>query len=176
MDITTLETLEYLFHQLHILLRSSMMYDDLHPSAQVTNVPNLNSPPVPRNDPLTNGCPSVVTLGPCKLCTETTLTSAGKYWSKASFSGFFTLVCPATTAPYLVDGPYSRTTALVWAASTLYIMKSHTRETAWPSRRGVIPVSKQHNQSTLCLAVIRMENIPLNCLTKSSYLSGLSHT
>lgn len=55
-----------------------------------------------RHDSLTNGCPSVVTVGPCNEWMETMCTSAGRYFSNASFSGALTEVCPATIEFILV--------------------------------------------------------------------------
>lgn len=43
-------------------------------------------------------------MGPCNEWQETICTSSGRYFSKASFSGALTEVCPATIAPTLVAG------------------------------------------------------------------------
>lgn len=50
----------------------------------------------------TRGCPAVETVGPCSEWQETMCTSAGRYFSKAAFSGAFTDVWPATIAPTFV--------------------------------------------------------------------------
>ena len=41
-------------------------------------------------------------MGPCKEWHETILTSSGRYFSNAVFSGALTEVCPATMAPTFV--------------------------------------------------------------------------
>jgi hypothetical protein len=77
------------------------------------------------------------------------LTSLGKFFSKASISGALHEVWPPTMAPTLVathtcqynvywvvaeavQGPKALTTASMFFASTLYIMKSLHRETKCP--------------------------------------------
>lgn len=95
------------------------MYDNLtHLPSNQLDYRDDRQPKKTKIKALTSGWPSVVTLGPCKLCTLVIPTSSGNHFSNASLSGAFTLVCPATTAPTRVEGPYSFTTAGKAAAST----------------------------------------------------------
>jgi hypothetical protein len=103
------------------------------------------------------------------------LTSLGKCFSNASISGALHDVCPPTMAPTLVamrqcqytdtpaiagiiQGPKVFTTASIFFASTLYIIRSLQRETKWPfciiSTSGWRKLSTCHCSNTVCMGAI----------------------